>query len=259
MKFTLPIGFGVFLFLQGLNQPLPVLAHPSLALSGISAKSEQKAVSGNRLALQGYEITHQGDHILNLNVSYQWDAPQRILASPPNELQSFIEHFLVTYPNEDDYWEMVNRNLVIALSEAYPGLVNIIIKIDVEPCGQFPHRRGTVVEYSSGELHERWYFSMPLPEQARGTVTAPVVVAGNGLMGYPTRLVVDYDYRVSRVSRVSRVGEEGVYPDYNAVVESIQLSWATYKDFPHEQLLQLAVEAVEQAFPMLSAVTLQLR
>lgn len=160
-----------------------------------------------------------------------------------------IQRFLEDYPNEDDFWEIVNRNLVLNLASRYGGLDDIAVTLDVAPCGRFPHRRGTVVEWVSGELREHWYFSMPFPNQNDG---APVLVAADsdGWLPSPRQLWVTYDYAPPAADGENR------YPDYEAVMDVIELSWVTHQAAPEDDFTQLAARQIAQTFPTLTAVQL---
>ncbi|MEO1123416.1 MAG: hypothetical protein AAFX95_04990 [Cyanobacteria bacterium J06639_16] len=100
-------------------------------------------------AFEDYAIEHQGQSLIDLFVSYDYvdgigvDDPFEY----PEFLQifNFIETFLVDYPNETDFWEILNKNLVTdLLSEPIPTvfgfdyelaevLDNLTVDIDVQP------------------------------------------------------------------------------------------------------------------------------
>ena len=70
-------------------------------------------------SIDDYAVQHQGLHVIDLRVDYDYRAG--IGSSNPFEypnflpLAHFIEDFLVNYPNETDFWEIVNRKLVEGL------------------------------------------------------------------------------------------------------------------------------------------------
>ncbi len=80
---------------------------------------------GWSFSFEDYEIEHQGNSVIDLTVSY--DYVEGIGATDPFEypeftqVYNFIDDYLVNYPNETDYWEIVNKNLVdTLLIEAIP-------------------------------------------------------------------------------------------------------------------------------------------
>ncbi|MEO0491383.1 MAG: PEP-CTERM sorting domain-containing protein [Cyanobacteria bacterium J06659_2] len=100
-------------------------------------------------ALEDYAIEHQGQSTVDLTVSY--DYVNGIGEDDPFEypeflqISNFIETFLTDYPNETDFWEILNKNLVTdLLSEPIPTvfgfdyqlaevLDQLTVDIDVQP------------------------------------------------------------------------------------------------------------------------------
>lgn len=100
-------------------------------------------------AFEDYAIEHQGEAVIDLTVSYDYvdgigiDDP---LEYPEfTQVYNFIDDYLVNYPNEDDFWEILNKNLVeTLLSEPIPTefgieynlsevVESLTIEIDVQP------------------------------------------------------------------------------------------------------------------------------
>ena len=100
-------------------------------------------------SFEDYAIEHQGEAVIDLTVSY--DYVEGIGTDDPFEypeftqIYNFIDNYLVTYPNETDFWEILNKNLVDTLlttpiptefgieyhlSEVVESLT---VEIDVEP------------------------------------------------------------------------------------------------------------------------------
>ena len=65
---------------------------------------------------KNYAIKHQGDAVIDLKVSYDYiDGIGRKdpLEYPEfTQIYNYIDKFLVNYPNETDFWEVLNKNLV---------------------------------------------------------------------------------------------------------------------------------------------------
>ena len=99
--------------------------------------------------LENYAIEHQGQAVIDLTVD--WDLKEGIGKDNPLEypdftpIRDFISDFLVNYPNETDFWEILNKNLASALlTESIPTpfgveynldevLDAITIDIDIQP------------------------------------------------------------------------------------------------------------------------------
>lgn len=91
--------------------------------------------------LLDYEIEHQGEAVIDLKVDL--DLKEGIGEDDPFEypdfvpIRDYITDFLVDYPNETDFWEILNKNLVTSLlTEPIPldeVLDSITVDIDVQP------------------------------------------------------------------------------------------------------------------------------
>ncbi|MGL5873619.1 MAG: hypothetical protein ACRC2R_14830 [Xenococcaceae cyanobacterium] len=74
---------------------------------------------GWKFAFENYAIEHQGNSVVDINVSY--DYADGLGAKDPTQypdfvpIYNFINDFLIKYPNETDFWEIVNKNLVTTL------------------------------------------------------------------------------------------------------------------------------------------------
>lgn len=100
-------------------------------------------------AFKNYKIQHQGEATINLDVSY--DYKNGIGKTDPFEypeftqIYNYIENYLANYPNETDFWEILNKNLVNdLLTQPIPtafgfdykladAVDNLTVKIDVLP------------------------------------------------------------------------------------------------------------------------------
>jgi hypothetical protein len=69
--------------------------------------------------LDNYAIKHQGKAVLNLKVSYRYKngiGKSKLMNYPDFiPIYKFIDYFLINYPNETDYWEILNKKLVESL------------------------------------------------------------------------------------------------------------------------------------------------
>ena len=72
-----------------------------------------------------------------------------------------IDNFLVNYPNETDFWEIVNKNLTEKVLDENPVLTDISIKLEVLPTDRLPYdRTSTVFPSRYGQLKEEGNFSL---------------------------------------------------------------------------------------------------
>ena len=130
-------------------------------------------------ALEDYAIEHQGQSLIDLIVSY--DYVDGIGTEDPFEypeflqIFNFIETFLTEYPNETDFWEILNKNLVTdLLSEPIPTvfgfdyelaevLDTLTVDIDVQPgSSDIDVPRSSTVTGIPGDtidLNESWFFA----------------------------------------------------------------------------------------------------
>ncbi|MFZ4640924.1 MAG: hypothetical protein ACOYMP_11070 [Nodosilinea sp.] len=87
--------------------------------------------------LKEFPVEHQGYALFNIDVTYRINTPIETIDPKvyPDyvEVSQEVEKFLVEYPNESDYWEIMNKKLAIFLLNTYPSLSSIQIKIDVMP------------------------------------------------------------------------------------------------------------------------------
>src|SRR4028118_1635767 len=109
-----------------------------------------------------YTIDHQGLNTLNIKVDYGLKP-----GITQNEYPDFvpiytsIDNFLVNYPNETDFWEIVNKNLTEKVLEENPVLTDISIQLEVLPTDRLPYdRTSTVFRSRSGQLKEDGNFSL---------------------------------------------------------------------------------------------------
>ncbi|BDA71867.1 hypothetical protein CAL7716_060330 [Calothrix sp. PCC 7716] len=98
--------------------------------------------------IDDYAIEHQGKAVIDIDVSYDYidgiGVPDPFQYPDFLPIEKYIDNFLVNYPNEADFWEILNKNLVKSLlTEPIPTpygidykLADVVdsltVKIDVE-------------------------------------------------------------------------------------------------------------------------------
>lgn len=238
-------GLSLLVAAELLGAVTPAIADPTTvnANADTSALTSERSSSHHQFVLENYAIVHQGHHQVTITMAYRLDA---IGSSPtPGELQHYIDSFLQTYPNETDYWELVNRNLVIALINTYQSLIDVTLELAVAPCESFPHQRGSIVQYISQHLHEHWYFAMPV-------FNTNALVEPTSGTDQPLLLRIDYDYQ-------SLDGLTMDYPDYRAILDYLQAEPIITQGYQDDVSLQPAIDRIQLAFPMVHGVTMSLQ
>ena len=70
-------------------------------------------------SIEDYYIEHQGTAILDIDVSLEFKTPKGQRKSKDyydfQQIIHYIDNYLVAYPNETDYWEILNTNLATSL------------------------------------------------------------------------------------------------------------------------------------------------
>ncbi|RUT09691.1 hypothetical protein DSM106972_001860 [Dulcicalothrix desertica PCC 7102] len=98
--------------------------------------------------IDDYAIEHQGKAVIDIDVSYDYidgiGVPDPLQYPDFVPISNYVKNFLVNYPNETDFWEILNKNLVKSLlTEPIPTpygidykladvLDSLTVKIDVE-------------------------------------------------------------------------------------------------------------------------------
>ncbi|MEM8810398.1 MAG: hypothetical protein AAGF01_30665 [Cyanobacteria bacterium P01_G01_bin.38] len=181
-------------------------------------------------AFEDYAIEHQGQSEIDLTVSYDYvdgigeDDPFEY----PEFLQIFnyVDDFLTDYPNETDFWEILNKNLVTELlSEPIPTvfgfdyelaevLDELTINIDVQPgSSNIDVPRSSTVTGTPGDeiaLDESWVFAFEdydIEHQGQSVID----------------LMVGYDY-------VDGIGEDDPfeYPEFLQIFNFIETFLTQY-------------------------------
>ena len=132
----------------------------------MSVTVTQKAFS---FRIDDYEVDHQGGAILDIGVTLNYRKtagdkdPQDYLEF--QQIINYIDDYLTTYPNETDYWEVLNKNISTSLmTDNIPtiwgfdyqlsnAVKNITVDIHVQPgSGDVEYSRSSTVSVSSSPL-----------------------------------------------------------------------------------------------------------
>jgi len=160
------------------NEPLPISGNPGSSNSSIFVPpdsklqrpigiaffpSDAKLTQKWNFTLANYPINHQGLNNLNIEVNYKYqDEIQNYQYPDYVPIYKSIENFLVNYPNETDFWEIVNKNLTEKVLAENPAISSLMVNLGVLPTNRLPYERSsTVTRTQDGKLGEAWNFKIP--------------------------------------------------------------------------------------------------
>ena len=155
-------GAGAVLRYDGkTGDPLPLVANPGTVDNPIVVAPDSKlqrpvgiaffpneaqlTEKGN-FAVANYPIAHQGLNNLNFDVNYKYrEGIQNFQYPDFVPIYKTIDSLLVNYPNETDFWEIVNKNLTQKVLAENPALDALQIGIEVLPTNRLPFDRASIV------------------------------------------------------------------------------------------------------------------
>lgn len=96
--------------------------------------------------IKDFKIDHQGEHNnLNITIRYRYKAGVTKAEYPDFTLVlKDIEAMLTSYPNEGDYWEIVNKKITLMVLEKYPSITKVNSEIQVSPSRNTPYLRSSI-------------------------------------------------------------------------------------------------------------------
>lgn len=153
-----------------LSSPLQLI-NPDLAQKPIVPRtpvSNQDSFEKHRsFAINNYVMQHhQGFQKLNIAVDCTFN--QVTSASALLGIYSEISQFLRNYPNEDDYWEIINREMTKTILHNRLDLSSISITLEVLSTDYLPYPRASIVTRNRNGTHnEGWRFITRVPIQGQ--------------------------------------------------------------------------------------------
>lgn len=113
----------------------------------VPAQRNNSLVEEFSFALKDFKIDHQGEtNNLTISVSYRYVANITKSQYPDFRwLAKDVETLLTNYPNEDDYWEIVNKEVTALLLKKYPALTSVTCELKVDPSRLVPYSRSSRV------------------------------------------------------------------------------------------------------------------
>ena len=114
--------------------------------------------------LKDYKIDHQGENVVDMKIIYDYKdniwLKDKYEYPEFTQIYKYIDNYLKTYPNEDDFREIVNKNLTeTLLTKEIPTergsiyklreiITKLTIEIDVHPNEKLPYYRSSrVIRY----------------------------------------------------------------------------------------------------------------
>lgn len=119
---------------------LPVIFVFLLACSSAYSQSLTEEFS---FQIKDFKMDHQTQtNNLNISISYRYIANIQKPDYPDFRwLAKDVETLLSNYPNKDDYWEIVNKQITSMLLNKYRGLTSVTCEIKVDQSSLIPYTR----------------------------------------------------------------------------------------------------------------------
>ena len=102
--------------------------------------------------IKDFKIDHQTEtNTLNISISFRY-VPNIANTDYPDFrwLAKDVETLLTNYPNESDYWEIVNKRITSLLLSKYPSIMSVTCELKVEPSRLVPYTRSSRVTRQRG-------------------------------------------------------------------------------------------------------------
>lgn len=115
------------------------------------------AVEQFSFLIKDFKIEHQGENN-NLNITLRYRYKSRISTAEYPDFRLImkdIQTLLTNYPNEEDYWEIVNKRITLMVFEKYPVLTRITSQIQVSPSTNVPYLRSSIITRDRAGLRKR--------------------------------------------------------------------------------------------------------
>ena len=124
-----------------------VATAPAVYSQTSSTRTTGSLVEEFSFLLKDFRMDHQGQaNNLNISISYRY-VPHITKPQYPDFrlLAKDVETLLTNYPNEDDYWEIVNKRITSLLLTKYSALASVTCEIRVDPSRAVPYTRSSRV------------------------------------------------------------------------------------------------------------------
>jgi hypothetical protein len=121
-----------------------------LLLACSSVTYSQSIVEEFSFQIKDFKMDHQTQtNNLNISISYRYLANIQKSEYPDFRwLAKDVETLLGNYPNEDDYWEIINKQITRLLLNKYPAITSVTVELKVDPTSLIPYTRSSRVTRS---------------------------------------------------------------------------------------------------------------
>jgi hypothetical protein len=118
-----------------------------LLLACSSVTYSQSIVEEFSFQIKDFKMDHQTQtNNLNISISYRYMANIQKSEYPDFRwLAKDVETLLGNYPNKDDYWEIVNKQITRLLLNKYPAITSVTVELKVDPTSLIPYTRSSRV------------------------------------------------------------------------------------------------------------------
>jgi hypothetical protein len=109
--------------------------------------ADPRMVEAFSFTIKDYRLNHQSEmNTLDIIIRYRYAPGIADEAYPDFRLLlKDVEDFLTNYPNEVDYWEIVNKKLTLMLLQKYLTLSAVTCEMHVSPSQNEPYIRSSTV------------------------------------------------------------------------------------------------------------------
>jgi hypothetical protein len=149
-RFTVVVGilffYSTFLYSEAMSCPPPNGMSVTQA-SGSKYKGLDTLIEEFSFLIQDFKTNHQSE-INNLNIKIRYSYETGISDSKYPDFRLIlkdIQDFLENYPNEEDYWEILNKKLTLMVLKKYPVLLSVTSEMQVSPSRLDPYSRSSIV------------------------------------------------------------------------------------------------------------------
>jgi hypothetical protein len=127
------------------TRSLPLIFVLLVACSSVAYS--QSLVEEFSFAIKDFKMDHQTQtNNLNITISYRYITNIQKSDYPDFRwLAKDVETLLTNYPNKDDYWEIVNKQIVSLLLNKYPSIASVTCDLKVDPSSLVPYTRSSRV------------------------------------------------------------------------------------------------------------------
>lgn len=109
-------------------------------------------------SIKDLKVTHFSEaQNLNITIHLRYETGIADKAYPDFRLvYQDIEEFLANYPNETDYWEIINKKLTLMVLNKYPIVSMVTSDIQISPTRLAPYQRSSMVtQHRAGKSRNR--------------------------------------------------------------------------------------------------------